>query len=109
MVLSTGGAVAGLMAAVMALKRRQIIHSYRSVGAISESTARSHRELGIGNSAIFRRLVRRGVLKQVPSGHHYLDLEAEVRDESRRHGILAVMLVVVAVGLALVFWFDSAG
>ena len=107
--MSAGGVIAALFAAVLALKRRQIIHSYRNVGATSEASARSRRELGIGDSVMFRRLVRRGVIRQVASGHHYLDVEAEARDESRRHGILAVMLVVVAVGLALVFWFDSPG
>jgi hypothetical protein len=105
--MSAGGAVAGMVAVTLALKRRQIIHAYRKVGATSESSARNHRELGIGHSAMFRRLVRRGILRESASGDHYLDVEAEARDESRRNTIRTVLLVVVVVGLALLFWFDS--
>jgi hypothetical protein len=105
--MSAGGAVAAMVAATLALKRRQIIHAYRAVGATSETSARDHRELGIGNSAMFRSLSRQGVLKQSASGYHYLDVDAEARDASRRNKIRAVLLVIVVVGLALLFWFDS--
>ena len=107
--MSYGGAVAGFVAVALALKRRQIVRTFRVVGALSESSGRSREELGIPDSRLFRRLVRRGVLRALPSGKHYLDLEAEAREQGRRRRLMAVLLLVLVAGMALVLWLASSG
>ncbi len=107
--MNYGGAAAGLVAVALALKRRQIVRTFRVVGALSESSGRSREELGIPDSRLFRRLVRRGVLRELPSGNHYLDVEAEARDQRRRRRLAALLLLVMAAGVVLALWLEPSG
>jgi len=100
--VSYGGAAAGLMAGVLALKRRQLIGAFDRVGATSPATARTRQELGVRDSPMFRRLVRRGVLCSANNGSYYLDRQARARDRRRRLTVMAVVVLVALLGLAIV-------
>jgi hypothetical protein len=107
--MSYGGAAAGFVGLVLALKRRQILRTFRVVGALTETTAQSREALGISDSRLFRRLVRRGVLRALPAGTYFLDVVAEVRDQRRRRRIVAALLLVLVAGMALMLWIEPSG
>ena len=96
-----GGAAAGMVGLVLALKRRQLIGTFDKVGATSATTARSREELGIRDSRLFRRLARRGVLHSAGDGTYFLDRLAAARDRRRRRLVVAIVALLAVVGLAI--------
>ena len=102
--MNYGGAAAGMMALVLALKRRQLVRTFETLGAVSAATAREREALGLGDSRMFRRLVRRGVLCEASAGLYYLDTAVLERDTRRRRTVLALVLAIVVTGLVIAWW-----
>ncbi len=90
-------------AAVAARKRRKILEAFREAGALSADRAVSQPELGLRGSAIFRRLVRSGVLIECGDERYYLDEEAAARAHYLRVRRFALLMATVSAVL-LVIW-----
>ena len=88
--------MAAAVAAVIQKQERDIVNSFRGVGATSAERARDPQELGIRHHAAFRRLVRRAVLRDVGDGRYYLDEPSWEALRSLRRRMAIVMLIVVA-------------
>lgn len=99
--MSLGGVSAGLISVMLALERRQTVGVFERLGSTSPDNALSRQELGLRDSRIFRRLVRRGVLRAGGTGAYYLDQQALARDRRRRRTVIAVIVGLIMVGLIL--------
>lgn len=91
-----------ILVGIMARQRR-ILRKFEQAGASEAARARTQAELGIGDSHLFGRLVKAGVLVGASEGRYYLDAEGLARWHHRRRiGVLvAVGIVVVGVLIAL--------
>jgi|CXWL01.1.fsa_nt_gi hypothetical protein len=87
--------------AIIARKRRQLIAAFRSNGATSPATARTLEELGLGHGMLVRIQEHRHVLVDVGEGRFYLDEAREAAVSKTRRLMLGVVVLVVAVGAAL--------
>jgi hypothetical protein len=63
----------GAAAAVILRKERDIVNTYRGVGATNPERARSPDELDVPRRVPFDRLVQRAVLRDTGDGRYYLD------------------------------------
>jgi hypothetical protein len=92
--------MAAAVAAVIQRQEREIVDTFRGVGAISPNRARDPEELGLRHHLAFERLVRRAVLRDAGDGKYYLDEPSWNALRSLRRRIAIVMLLVV-VGLGV--------
>ena len=90
-------------AAAIARKRRKILETFQEAGALSAEDAKSHEELGLRRSVIFRRLVRTGVLVDCGGELYYLDEEAAARAHHMRVLRVQLIMAVLVVVLFLIF------
>jgi hypothetical protein len=86
----------GAAAAVLLRRERDIVGTYRSVGATSPDRARRPEELDVGQRLAFRRLVQRSVLREAGEGSYYLDEPSwEALGVLRRRFALVIAIVLV--------------
>jgi ABC-type multidrug transport system permease subunit len=90
--------------AVIAAQMKKIITSFQLRGAVHPDRAVSPESIGVRRNFLFRRLVFRGVLKEVTTDRFYLDAEklAEFNALRRKKifvvlGILLVIFLIYAV------------
>ncbi len=88
-------------AAVIIIQQRRAIRRYEEAGARSPETARRPDELGCRESWAFRRLVTRGVLRELPDGRLHLDADGVRRYEERLRFARGVVVLLLVAGLAL--------
>lgn len=90
----------GAAAAVLLRRERDIVGTYRGVGATSPDRARQPEELDVRQRLAFDRLVQRAVLRDVGDGRYYLDEPSwkALRRIRRRFAlVIAIVLVVMFV------------
>lgn len=84
------------------IKQNEYIRKFKRAGASSPAAALTLDELRIRNSAIFRRLLAKGVFAEAGNGRYYIDLDqAEEFLALRRRFAFFVGLAVVLVTLVL--------
>ncbi len=98
--MSNGGAGAAIAVAVSA-KRRRIVKAFRAAGATSRDRAVPESSLVIRGHMIFRRMKKSGVIVTLPDGRLYLDEAALERSRRRRLAIVGIVLLVFAIGVAV--------
>lgn len=81
-----------------------MIREFQQVGASDATRARTQAELDIGDSHLFARLVKAGVLVGTSEGRYYLSAEGLARLRHRRQitvlvavGIVVMIVLIVAV------------
>jgi hypothetical protein len=89
--------MAAAVAAVIQRQEREIVDTFRGVGATNPSRARVPEELGVRSHFAFKRLVRRAVLRDAGDGKYYLDEPSWNALRSMRRRIAVVTLIVVVV------------
>ena len=60
--------MAAAVAAVIQRQEREIVNTFRGVGAMAPDRARDPEELGVKHHVAFKRLVRRAVLREAGDG-----------------------------------------
>ena len=94
--------MAAAVAAVIQKQERDIVSTFRGVGATSAERARDPQELGVRYHAAFKRLVRRAVLREAGDGRYYLDeLSWEALRSLRRRMAIVMLLVMAALFIVL--------
>jgi hypothetical protein len=89
--------------AVIHRKEREIVDTFRGVGATSANRARDPNELGVTSHLAFDRLTRRAVLRTAGDGKYYLDEPSWNALRSLRRRLAIIMLIVVVAGFAALF------
>src|SRR5690242_3992328 len=94
--------MAAAAAAVILRKEREIVNTFRGVGATSSERARDPSELGVDKHLPFERLIRRAVLRDAGGGRYYLDeLSWNALRSLRRRLILIMLAIIVALLVVL--------
>lgn len=88
---------AGLIAGIVAAKRRRLINTFKELNATSSQSAVLPGEVGIRQGLIFRRLRNSGVLIEAGGGHYYLDEKAEQKLSKQRRKIAFIVLLIFLV------------
>jgi len=89
--------------AIIAARQKRYVATFINATAIDEETARPLEDLGCDEGAIFRGLVRRGVLVETEDGRWHVDQLAWTRLlEKRRVVVLGVLLTALLGLLVLV-------
>jgi len=101
--MSNGSVVAG---AAVAHRRRQILSTFRKLGATSPERAVPESSLDVRGHLIFKRMVKGGVIVRLPDGRYYLDEAAEARARRMRLTILAAVLTLFLIVIA---WMVALG
>lgn len=83
-------------------KRNSIIRHFTKAAAYTPETAQTLEALNLTSSHIFRRMLKDGVLKEVPENRFYLDQTANAEFHRRTRLGVAVALGVVAVIVGVV-------
>ncbi|HEY4130184.1 MAG TPA: hypothetical protein VGM50_06180 [Gemmatimonadaceae bacterium] len=93
-------------AAIILRRERDIVQTFRGVGATDPARAREPGELGVDRRVPFRLLVKHAVLREAENGRFYLDERSWEALRSMRHRIALIVLIALAVvfiALAVVF------
>ncbi len=93
--------------AVLLRKERELVEHFKQAGAVSPSSARSSRDLGVHERLAWSRLVRDGAIREAAQGTYYLDESAWVALGQRRRRlafILTIFVVALAIALMIVTW-----
>jgi hypothetical protein len=96
-----GSSPGPVIIAVIARRRRLILKSFRDAGAVSPEGAVPTDRVETRPSFMFRLLVSRGVIVQLPDGRVYLDEKAEARSRHRRR---TAALAIAAAALAFILF-----
>jgi hypothetical protein len=89
-------------AAVIQRKEREIVDTFRGVGATSADRARDPDELSVTQHFAFKRLVDRAVLRTTGDGKFYLDeLSWNAFRSLRRRMALVMMFIAIALVIVL--------
>lgn len=91
-------------AAVMILRRKQLIRRFAERGATSPDTAMSFAELGVRRSRIFEQMLAPGVFVGVEADRYYLNQEAAqafLEAQRRRTVVVAGIMFVLFVVMLL--------
>lgn len=93
--------MAAAVAAVIQRQEREIVDTFRGVGATNPSRARDPEELGVRFHLAFDRLVRRAVLREAGDGKYYLDEPSwnALRSLRRRVALIVLVMMAALVGL----------
>ncbi len=89
------------------IKQRRHLRSFSEAGATSPAAARSLEELGLRQSPMFRRMVRKGIFVEL-SGKYYMDAAAAAafRKKQRRNTIIAlIVFFLFFIGVTWPVWF----
>ena len=97
---ATAGGSGGIMAAIIAKRRRRIIRAFAEAGATSPESARTPEELKLHGNLLLHVQKLRGVLVEVEGGRYYLD-EAREREVVRLRRRLVLLLLLAAV---IIYW-----
>ena len=90
------------------IKQRRYLRAFSDAGATSPGAARTIEELGVHQSPLFRRMVRKGVFV-AQDGKFYMDRVAAdaFRRRQRRTTIIAlVVFFLFFIGVTWPVWFD---
>ena|SRR5437764_11331457 len=98
----------GAAAAVLLRREREIVDTYRGVGATGPDRARRPEELDVRQNFAFQRLVQRAVLRDAADGRYYLDEPRWNALRRMRHRMAFVMLIVVILVAGGVIAFGAA-
>ncbi len=105
--MSTGGATAGAVAAVVAAKRKHIYNLFRIAGATTISNAKTLQDIHVSESLKFDMLVRRGEVVKIDGDRYYIDEAAVQAGRRKRLMIIAAVLLVGAIVCLIAYY--SAG
>jgi uncharacterized protein YcgI (DUF1989 family) len=87
-------------AAVVLMKERRLVEAFVAAGATSPQRARAVEALGVDPDGLaLRRLRDRAVIREVPPGRFYLDLESWQALRRKRRRTLLLLLVVLVIVL----------
>lgn len=94
------------VAAILALKEKQLVEHLRGQGALTAATAQTLSALSISDDVVFRRLRVRAVIREGAAGAYYLDEPswAAVRSTRRRLVTLALIVMTAVLIAWLVVW-----
>ncbi len=95
-------------AAIAAKKRRHIIKTFTTAGALSAETARTLEELGLADSPLLNVQKHRGVVVKVDGDRYYLD-EAREKEISGFRRKLLLTIGAVALIFLLIAWLSRTG
>lgn len=84
--------------AMIAARRNGIRRAFVKAGALSPHTARTPDEIGIARGHIFSRMIKGGVLMEVPGGRFWFDESADAAFHRRAR----LYVVIAAIAAALV-------
>ena len=85
-------------------KQNQYLRRFQEAGAISPDTAATLEQVGCRDSQMFKRLVRREVIRQTEPGKFYLDVAAaQAFQQARRQRAMTALLIVVILAVILFY------
>lgn len=94
---------ASAAAAIVLLKEKQIVATFRQAGATSAPAAATPAALGVHQGLAFSKLRRRAILREAAQGYFYLDEPSWVAfGKARRRVALVAGLIVLAALLIFV-------
>jgi hypothetical protein len=82
-------------------KQNDYMLNFAAAGAVASDSAKTLREVGAGDSRVFRQLVRRGVIVEDQPGRFHLDVPAGLAFRRRRRQ-QALAVLAIAGGVAIV-------
>ena len=86
-------------------RQKKIIRIFHHAGAVKSFKAIVPAEHGISKGFVFNKLVRDGILLPVHDGRYYLNEIRERELSKRRRDIIGIILMVIAIiVLIVVFW-----
>jgi hypothetical protein len=98
------GAAGAAAAAAMRRKEQEVIDDFRAAGAISPETAQSYSDVGFTQSRAINRLRNRAVIREAEPGKFYLDEEVWAAVRRTRRRLLTVLIAILVVMLAGIFF-----
>ena len=94
-----------MSAAFIVAKQNQYLRRFQEAGAISPDTAKGLEQVGCRDSRMFRRLVRREVIRQAGPGKYYLDVEAaQAFRKARRERALNALLIILVIAVVAIYF-----
>ena len=86
-------------------KQNQYMKRFQEAGAVAPESAMSLEQVGLRDSRMFQRMVRREVICQAAPGKYYLDVEAaQVFRKARRERALNALLIVLVLAVVLIYF-----
>lgn len=85
--------------AIIAARQKRYVATFINATAIDEETARPLEDLGCDEGAIFRGLVRRGVLVETEDGRWHVDQLAWTRLLEKRRVVALGVVLLLLVGM----------
>lgn len=92
---------------VLAAKPSGVVGKYRKAGAISLDTARKPASVGVSERRWVDDAVRSGVLVAVGDGRFYVDMVAFKRWRRKMLRIFAVVALILASAVSVLWWLAS--
>lgn len=83
-------------------KRNRILRRFDKAAAYTPETAQTLESLNLAPSHILHRMIKSGVLKEVPTGRFYIDQSANAAFRRRALQTAAAALLLVAAALAVI-------
>jgi hypothetical protein len=88
-------------------KQNRYMRRLRDADAVTPDRAVALADIGAGDSVVFRRLVKRGVIVDAGGGRFYLDRERADAFIERRRQFVVWMIVVALIALAIALLLSS--
>jgi hypothetical protein len=86
-------------------KQNQYLRRFQEAGAVAPESAMSLEQVGLRDSRMFQRLVRREVIRQAGPGKYYLDVQAaQAFRTARRERALNALLIVLVIAVVLIYF-----
>jgi hypothetical protein len=102
--------IPAMIVAIIVVRTKKIINTFKQAGATTPRNAKTTGELGIRGHMIFRKLVRREVLKEASPERYYLNeenLEIYLRDRRLRVFIvLAIILGLIIIDVLFLHYIS---
>ncbi len=88
-------------AAVIIIKEKEIVATFRAARATAPETAQSTAALGVSERVAFHRLRDRAILREAEPGHYYLD---EPGWQALRRSRRRLVIVLIIAAMVMAFW-----
>lgn len=102
--------IPAMIVAIIVVRTKKIINQFKQTGTTSPQNAKTIGELGIRGNLIFRKLVRRGVLKEAAPERFYLseeNLDDYLRTRRlRAFLVLAILLVLIIIDVLFLHYIS---
>jgi hypothetical protein len=98
--------IPSMVAILVVIRTKSILNKFRNTGTTAAYTAKTLEDLGLRQSLIFMRFLRRSVIIQVSGNKYYLNEEnlTEYRNERRRLLIPILLILLLLILLDLYFF-----